>query len=208
MNDEKQTQKIGSTKWLYQEVWQHAIDNHMPQTERALGQMRRAHDGQYRDGMDHEPYIIHPLTMAYHAITLKIDSDELLAACLLHDVIEDCDVKVEELEVSPEVQQVVQLLTFREVPGMSREEAKEHYFAKIAEHKMASIVKILDRCNNVSTMAAAFSRKRMTRYIDETERLVMPIVGKVLNEYEEYRDAAFAIRYQMISVIDSISKML
>ncbi|MCH8940510.1 MAG: HD domain-containing protein, partial [Chloroflexi bacterium] len=53
------------------------------------------HDGQVR--MSGEPYIEHPLSAALYLADLKQDS-ATLAATLLHDVIEDCDLSKEELE--------------------------------------------------------------------------------------------------------------
>lgn len=55
-----------------------------------------AHDGTFRKGTD-IPYITHPMETA--AIAASITSDEeILAAALLHDVIEDCGVTRKELE--------------------------------------------------------------------------------------------------------------
>ena len=50
--------------------------------------------------------------MAMHAITLGLQDDDLLAACLLHDVLEDCPVSREELPCSEAAKQAIELLTF------------------------------------------------------------------------------------------------
>ena len=55
----------------------------------------RAHDGALRKGTN-LPYIVHPAEVAAIAATLTDDS-EILAAALLHDVMEDCGVSEEEL---------------------------------------------------------------------------------------------------------------
>lgn len=63
----------------------------------ALGFARKAHMGQDRkDGL---PYIVHPLTMACHAIALGVHDDCVVAALLLHDVPEDCGVDARDLPV-------------------------------------------------------------------------------------------------------------
>ena len=55
----------------------------------------RAHDGALRKGT-HLPYIVHPAEVAAIAATLTEDP-EILAAALLHDVMEDCGVSEAEL---------------------------------------------------------------------------------------------------------------
>ncbi len=55
----------------------------------------RAHDGMLRRGTD-IPYIVHPMEVAAIVAALT-DDEEILAAALLHDVIEDCGVTEEEL---------------------------------------------------------------------------------------------------------------
>ena len=54
-----------------------------------------------------------------------------MAAILLHDVVEDTGMKLEELPFPDEVQRLVQLVTFRECPGKSKEEAKADYYERI-----------------------------------------------------------------------------
>ena len=54
------------------------------------------HEGQTR--LSGEPYIEHPATIALQLADMKQDSDTLVAA-LLHDVVEDCGVTFEDLEI-------------------------------------------------------------------------------------------------------------
>ena len=54
-----------------------------------------AHDGQTR--LSGEPYIEHPLRTAMFLADLRLDPNTL-AAALLHDVMEDCEVPYEDLE--------------------------------------------------------------------------------------------------------------
>lgn len=72
----------------------------------------KAHEGQVRkySGM---PYIIHPVEVATIVQTVEGHTDEMIAAALLHDVVEDCDVTFEQIaeEISPEVAELVRGLT-------------------------------------------------------------------------------------------------
>ena len=53
------------------------------------------HDGQFRKSG--EPYIIHPLNVAIILTSVYADSDSIIAA-LLHDVVEDTDATLDEVE--------------------------------------------------------------------------------------------------------------
>ena len=69
-----------------------------------------AHKGQNRKRSS-VPYIYHTLNLACHALAMNITDDEIIAGCLLHDVIEDCKVKVGELPVSNSIKELVRVLT-------------------------------------------------------------------------------------------------
>ena len=75
----------------------------------ALAFARAAHKDQLRKSG--EPYIVHPLTVACHAVTLNLKEDSLVAAAILHDVPEDCNCKWEDLPVSGYTKDVVRRLT-------------------------------------------------------------------------------------------------
>jgi len=178
----------------------------------ALAFMRQKHEGQFRKvsrfTTENVAYVNHPLMMACHAHAMGIRDDVILAAILLHDVIEDTDTALEDLPVSDETKAVVDLITFKELPGRTKEESKAVYYDNILQNKKACIVKIIDRCNNISTMSRCFDRDKMIRYIDETEQYVMPIIKTIKDNYPEYCDVAFLVKYQIISLIETIKPLL
>lgn len=67
----------------------------MNQLERAIIFATQAHGGAYRK-TGNIPFIMHPLEVACIAATLTDDLD-ILAACVLHDVVEDTPVTLEEV---------------------------------------------------------------------------------------------------------------
>ena len=181
------------------------------ETSSALRFMKKQHEGQFRKPSLFSdvkvPYITHPLMMACHAHALGIREDKILATILLHDVCEDCDVTPEDLPFSEEVREAVRLLSFQVQPGESRVDAKKRYYAAIAENRIARIVKILDRCNNISTMASSFTQKKLIAYVNETEKHVMPMLEEAKYTIPEYADAFYLLKYHMRSVLESIIAM-
>ena len=193
---------------LYSFIEGVATEHDMKQTLLALPLMKELHKGQFRSGKDRKPYIVHPMMVAKHACALNLLDDELIAAILLHDVIEDCQVSIEKLPVNDNVKEMVMRVSFLKQPGVTNEEAKAHYFEKIAEHKKAALLKVLDRCNNVSTMGETFEKKRLCNYIEETEHYIFPLIDMLLRECPEYRDVAFLVQYQIVSMLETIKRFM
>lgn len=187
---------------MYTYVRGYAAGAGLSNTMKALTFARKEHEGQFRKSG--EPYIIHPLTMACNAISLGIKDDSVIAAILLHDVCEDCDVSLKELPVSDAIRNSVKLLTFEIMKGETKEIATNRYYNMILEDRTATIVKLLDRCHNVSSMAGTFSEEKLKNYIEETREFVLPLIKKAKLYYPEDSDILFAIKYQILSVIDSI----
>ena len=158
------------------------------------------------------PYISHPFTLVCHAYALGIATDDLVSALLLHDVCEDCDVRPEELDVSDECREVVELVTkIRYVPsgdGFIKERKDEgEYYAKIRSNETASLVKCIDRCNNVSMMALGFSKSKINEYVEETEQYIYPLLD-VVKAVPKWNDAYWLLAYQMFSHIESAKNYL
>lgn len=201
-------ERIFDEDTMYTRVKTFAQSECLNDTLLALKVMKEKHRGQFRKPARYATkkvaYINHPLTMACHAHAMGIRDDSVLAAILLHDVVEDTDTALNELPVSDEVKEIVGLLTFRRLPHMSKEESKALYYEKIRQNPKASLIKAIDRCNNVSTMAGAFSRDKLLEYIEETETYVMPVLDTLKNRYPQYGNAAFLIKYQIISLLETV----
>jgi GTP pyrophosphokinase len=184
----------------------------LQETNKALYYARTMHSTQTRKkgvlGKTDVPYIIHPLMAALHAHALGLKDDVLLAATLLHDVCEECDVSPLELPFSREVQEIVGLLTYEKPQSGPEDSAKTVYYERIAKNGKAAVIKALDRCSNVSTMAHSFSQEKLIRYIEETERYVLPLLQTIKENYLEYNDAYFILYYHILSVIESLKNML
>ena len=183
-----------------------ARERKMINTLRALNFAVKAHAGQTRKKTD-IPYIYHPLNMACHALAMGIYEDEIIAAILLHDVVEDCKKTLKELPVNKEVKEIVGLVTKEEYSEENREEYLDAYYKGIVGSSKAALVKCLDRCNNLTNMALAFSRDKIFRYIAETEKYYPDLIA-VIKSVPEYNDAAWLLKYQIESMLDIYKRLL
>lgn len=175
------------------------------QTKKALAFAKEKHNGQYRKsghGDARIPFIYHPLLMTCHALAMGLEDDELLSACLLHDVCEDCGVMPEELPVNEQTREAVRLLTKAE--GFEKKRDNPAYYDAIAGNRIATMVKIIDRCNNISGMAVSFSDERMAEYIRETQEYIHPLIERAGNDYPEYSNQLFLLQYHMNSVLETL----
>lgn len=200
--------RLFSEERMYTYVKTYATVKGMMQTLRALPYAKEKHKGQQRRGKDHVPYIYHPLQVTCHALALGLDDDHLIAAALLHDVCEDCGVMPQELPVSEQTRNAVALLTREETPGMSWDEIEERYYAAIIENPIAAMVKLLDRCSNVSAMTTGFTRQGMIRYIKGTEKWIYPLMEEARARYPQYSNQFFLIKYHLTSVVETIKHQL
>ena len=174
------------------------------QTLKAINVASQLHQGQKRKlGED---YIEHPMRVAKELISLKLYDDKLLAAALLHDVLEDCNLSEFDLNekygIDKDIVEIVKILTKNscQAPKDSAVDTTGVYYSKILNNHYATLVKISDRCHNVSTMVEAFTKNKIKSYIKETEDYVIPLCKLAVVKYPEYSDEIFAMRYHIESV--------
>ncbi len=187
---------------LIQTVEGYLESHEMPQCQLALPYAIEQHKGQTRN--EGIPYIVHPLTMACHAIAMGMATDELLAVIILHDVCEDCGVDYDELPVNDLVRQGVYYMTCKCMDGETKAEAKQRYFHDMRASRTACLVKLFDRCHNVSTMAKAFSARRMKSYIQETKKYIYPLFAYIRESFPEYQNVVFLLEYHTKSAVESL----
>lgn len=111
----------------------------MSTLERAIEIAAAAHAGQIDKAG--QPYILHPLR-----VMLRVSSAHERMAAVLHDVVEDTDVTLEDLVAAgfaPEVIGAVQALT--KAPGESRLQAAR----RAAANPIAKVVKLADNAENM-----------------------------------------------------------
>jgi guanosine-3',5'-bis(diphosphate) 3'-pyrophosphohydrolase len=131
-----------------------------PLVRSALEQARADHAGQTRNGSGGMPYIEHPVTVASRLDELGY-RDEVLAAALLHDVIEDSETTLDELRVKfgEEVAGLVGALTDDEALDAYRERKAEHRERVAAAPAEALAIYGSDKLTNVITLRAAYENE-------------------------------------------------
>jgi len=128
-----------------------------PLVRSALEQARSDHAGQVRNGSGGMPYVEHPMTVAAR-LAEEGFRDEVLAAALLHDVVEDSETPLDELreKFGEEVAGLVGALTDDEAIDSYRERKAEHRERVAAAADEAMAIYGADKLTNVVTLRAAY----------------------------------------------------
>ena len=140
------------------------------------------HRGQTRKSG--EPYILHPLAVAHILAELHMDEVSLISA-LLHDVVEDTSVSLEEIskEFSEEVAGIVDGLTkLEKVKFRSSQEKLAENFRKMvlamSKDIRVIIVKVADRTHNMRTIKGHKLEKQQ-KISQETLEIYAPLAGRL-----------------------------
>ena len=164
-----------------------SLEAYMPaeqveQVMRAYEFSATAHRGQTR--MSGDPFISHPLAVAQILADMHMDS-QAIAAAILHDVIEDTETPITELdqqfgnEIATLVDGVSKL---DQMHFTSRAEAQAESFRKMMLAMIGDIrvilVKLADRLHNMKTMDSMPADKR-ARIARETLEIYAPIANRL-----------------------------
>ena len=169
------------------------------------------HDGQYRKSG--EAYIYHPMNVALILIGIYADY-ETISAGLLHDVLEDCDCTVEEMqeEFGPVITKLVQGVTkLSKIHFSTENEYLIDYYKKIivgmSEDVRVIIVKLADRLHNMRTLWAIPEDRQKVKSHEALE-ILAPIahhlgIHKIKSELED-----LSLRYLKPDVFYDIAEKL
>ena len=168
----------------------------MHQSMAALGFARERHEGMKRKG-NGQPYIVHPLSMACYAVGIGIRDDKIIAAMLLHDVVEDTTTSFSSLPVDDEVRLIVDCVTIQPYPDENKWQCKERYFNNLMRHPGAILCKGADRFDNLSTMEGEMSLKSIERNVVETKFLLLPVMRQAKNRWPDMYDYINTYRHDI-----------
>ena len=197
ISKKKETSRRVDTK-LIMKAYNYAVEHH--------GDQKR------RSG---EPYIIHPLNVAYILAELGLDEATICAA-LLHDVVEDTDATDADLrrEFSDEIADMVAGVTKLETIQFStvEEQQVEDYrkmFLAMGKDIRVIILKIADRLHNMRTLKY-LKRDRQIANAKETMEIYAPLANR-LGLYSmkwELEDLSFKYLYpeEYHELVEGINK--
>src|SRR5438105_3020030 len=177
--------------------------------DRAFVFSAREHRGQVRSSG--EPYLVHPLNVAYILADMRLDETSI-AVGLLHDVIEDTLTTKEALhetfgeDVADLVDGVTKISRYAYV---SKEEQQAETFRKMLLAMVSDLrvvlVKLADRLHNMRTLQYLPDEKRVS-IAKETMEIYAPIanrlgMGRLKNELED-----LSFRYLHSSEFEELQK--
>ncbi len=159
-----------------------------------------AHEGQIRKSG--EPYVFHPVAVAGIVAELGLD-DVTIAAALLHDVLEDTPVTLDDLraDFGPEVAAIVDGVTKLDALRFDTREAQQaatvrKMLVAMAKDLRVLLIKLSDRLHNMRTLAA-LSPERQGRIAQETLDIYAPLALRLgMQEVRvQLEDLAFAAKH-------------
>ena len=204
MTDEKLTQEQADEKQI-NDAFQELLDRYLESKHRkkveiitkAFNFAKQAHKGvRRRSG---EPYILHPIAVARIAcVEIGLGSTSICSA-LLHDVVEDTDYTVEDIEnlFGPKIAQIVDGLT--KISGGifgDRASAQAENFKKLLltmnDDIRVILIKIADRLHNMRTLGSMLPSKQY-KIAGETLYIYAPLANRLgLNRIKtELEDLSF-----------------
>ena len=193
---------VASVTHLTSKLAEYLTPSELKKVKEAYRFSDEAHLGQMR--MSGEPYISHPIAVAEICADWKLDAQAIMAA-LLHDVMEDQDVKKDELIErfgAPVATLVDGLSKLEKIEFQSQIEAQAENFRKMllamARDVRVILVKLADRLHNMRTLGsmAPVKKRRIAR---ETMEVYVPIAHRLglNNIYRELQDLAFSHLYPL-----------
>lgn len=164
------------------------IRNYHPSTdlsmiEKAYQVAYKAHEGQLRKSG--EPYIIHPICVAIILAELELDKESIIAG-ILHDVVEDTVMTIEELKVQfgsevallvDGVTKLTQLNYSKDKVEIQAENLRKMFLA-MAKDIRVILIKLADRLHNMRTMQYQTPAKQIEKS-RETMDIYAPIAQRL-----------------------------
>ena len=162
-----------------------------------------------------EPYIIHPLDVAYILADIGLD-DKTVCAALLHDVVEDTDVTDNDIkrDFGVEIAQMVAGVTklsnmmFTSIEEQQAEDYRKMFLAMGKDIRVI-LIKLADRLHNMRTLKF-LKRDRQIANAKETMELYAPLANR-LGLYSlkwELEDLSFKYLYpeEYHELVEGINK--
>lgn len=126
--------------------------------EKAAKIALKAHDGQVRKH-DGSPYIVHPFMVALKVARHGFD-ETVIAAALVHDVLEDSDISEKELRgtLGDKIVDIVKTVTYPE--NLEWKEKRLVYIRNVSEGSVgAKVVSVADKIHNLENLLEMYEQE-------------------------------------------------
>ncbi|MDR1101438.1 MAG: bifunctional (p)ppGpp synthetase/guanosine-3',5'-bis(diphosphate) 3'-pyrophosphohydrolase, partial [Clostridiales bacterium] len=150
--------------------------------QKAFDVANKQHDGQMR--FSGEPYIAHPVNVAYILAEMELDSAAIVAA-LLHDVVEDTEYSYEQInaDFGEEITELVRGVTkLTKIPYSTKAEQQAEnlrkMFMAMAKDIRVVLIKLADRLHNMRTLRSMTSKKQLEKAC-ETMEIYAPLAHRL-----------------------------
>jgi guanosine-3',5'-bis(diphosphate) 3'-pyrophosphohydrolase len=134
------------------------------------------HIYQHKKGCETLPYINHPVYVAHLLIHAGETDEELLAAALLHDVLEDTDASVQELQSLFGLRVTNLVIELTDDNSITYDDRKRLQIQKAPKLSAdARKIKIADKIANIQDLLRydfTWSKRRKKQYLDWSRKVV------------------------------------
>lgn len=198
---------------IVDEILKYNPQEDLSMLEKAYVFSAQAHKGQTR--LSGEPYLVHPLEVAYTLTKMNLDISSVVSG-LLHDTIEDSYVSKSEIEENfgTEVAELVDGVTkIGQIPLKTSEDSKVETFRKMllamSKDIRVILIKLADRYHNMKTLNFLSSNKQID-IARETMDIYAPLAHRLGIEWlkGELEDEAFKylLPLEYKNVVSKITK--
>ncbi len=190
----------------YEEIFNEIVNNlknknslDISNVIKAYNFAKEKHKNQFRKSG--EPYILHPVQVAYILEHLDFNTD-VISSALLHDTVEDCGVTIKEIEktFNKQIAEIVDAVTaitkenfmpdnenlFSNTDDFLKQAIEDKTYQKLISigknNKFGFYIKFADRLNNLQTIGI-FPKYKKEAKVNETRKWIIPLAKLLKSKY-------------------------
>ena len=173
---------------------------------KAFNLAKQYHSGMRKDWVT--PEFQHQLEIAHYLLTLRgvQNEEDVLCSALLHDIREDYDIEHDVIvkDFWFEVANAVEALT-KKFKGDNK--SYKNYFHQMSRNPIASLVKGVDRINNINSMVWVFTPTKQLEYVRMVDEYFLPMLKSARENFPEQTYAYLNIETVLRSQCKFVTQM-
>jgi len=187
------SKNVITKEMLFEEINKYLSEEDISMIKEAYDFANLMHKDQVRKSG--EPYVNHVIAVAYILATINV-GPKTIAAGLLHDVMEDCDVSREDMVERFGEETTVLVESVTKIGNIEFKDEKEYQaanhrkiFIAMAKDVRVILIKLVDRLHNMRTLTY-MSAEKQVKIASETLEVYAPIahrlgISEIKNELED-----------------------